>query len=225
MWNDHSDDFLRGLVEASGSHLGNSALDGLAGSLLASVMPTAALFSQIIAQVVDFYIVKDRAEQKTQIAQLAESREYAQIMPFIFEARRLNPPLSSVLLEAQSHTKIAGNVVAEGQHVLASIIGATRDASTFANPKIANYARDPADTESILGLDRRGLLSPKLFEQAAPIVLGEIFNLKNLRRYPVKSGPMARCTEINHTVPEKFYTDLNGRITPFPVSLFVQFDE
>lgn len=88
MWNDHSDDFLRGLVEASGSHLGNSALDGLAGSLLASVMPTAALFSQIIAQVVDFYIVEDRAKQKTQIAQLAESREYAEIMPFIFEALR-----------------------------------------------------------------------------------------------------------------------------------------
>lgn len=33
---------------------------------------------------------------------------------------------------------------------------------------------------------------------------------------------MARCTEMSHTVPEKFYTDLNGRITPFPVSLFVQ---
>jgi linoleate 10R-lipoxygenase len=88
MWRDHSDDFLRELVEASGSQLGNSALDGLAGSLLASVMPTAALFSQIIAQVVDFYIIEERAKQRTQIAQLAERREYAQIMPFIFEALR-----------------------------------------------------------------------------------------------------------------------------------------
>jgi hypothetical protein len=32
---------------------------------------------------------------------------------------------------------------------------------------------------------------------------------------------MAR-TETIHTVPEKFYIDLNGRITPFPVSLLVQ---
>jgi linoleate 10R-lipoxygenase len=85
MWKDHSDDFLRDLVEATGSHSGNSALDGLAGSLLASVMPTAALFSQIIAQVVDFYIGTDKAKQ---IAQLAERRENAQIMPFIFEALR-----------------------------------------------------------------------------------------------------------------------------------------
>jgi linoleate 10R-lipoxygenase len=85
MRNDLSDDFLRDLVEATGSHLGHSALDGLAGSLLASVVPTAALFSQIIAQVVDFYIDTDRAEQ---IAQLAEKRAYAQIMPLIFEALR-----------------------------------------------------------------------------------------------------------------------------------------
>jgi hypothetical protein len=85
MWNDHSDGFLRDLVEATGSQSGNSALDGLAGSLLASVLPTAALSSQIIAQVVDFYIGKDEAKQ---IAQLAEKRENAQIMPFIFEALR-----------------------------------------------------------------------------------------------------------------------------------------
>jgi linoleate 10R-lipoxygenase len=85
MWNDHSEDFLRDLAEATGSQSGNSALDGLAGSLLASVLPTAALFSQIIAEVVDFYIGKDEAKQ---IAQLAEKREYAQIMPLIFEALR-----------------------------------------------------------------------------------------------------------------------------------------
>jgi hypothetical protein len=85
MWNDHSDNFLRDLVEATGSQSGNSALDGLAGSLLASVVPTAALFSQIIAHVVNCYIGTDQAEQ---ITRLAEMRSNAQIMPFIFEALR-----------------------------------------------------------------------------------------------------------------------------------------
>jgi hypothetical protein len=85
MWRDQSDEFLRELVGATGSQSGNSALYGLAGSLLASVVPTAALFSQIIAQVVDFYIGTDRAEQ---IAQLAETRSHAEILPFIFEALR-----------------------------------------------------------------------------------------------------------------------------------------
>jgi cytochrome P450 len=221
MRNIHSDDFLRDLVETTGSQLGHSALDGLSGSLLASVVPTAALFSQIIAQVVDFYIDTDKAEQ---IAQLAKKRANTQIMPFIFEALRLNPPLSSVLLKAQSSAEFAGTVVAERQQVLASIIDATRDASTFRDPETPDYARSPVDTERVLGLDRRGLLSPKLFEQVAPVVLGQIFNLKNLRRYPPQSGPMARCTERIHSVPEKFYTDLNGRVTPFPVSFLVQFD-
>lgn len=87
-WKDHSDGFLRDLVEATGSQSGNSALDGLAGSLLASLMPTAAPFSQIIAQVVDFYISPDRAEQAEQIAQLAKKGQNAEIMPFIFEALR-----------------------------------------------------------------------------------------------------------------------------------------
>ena len=81
--------------------------------------------------------------------------------------------LSSVLLEAQSRAEIAGTVVAERQHVLASIIGASRDvgypfghrfrmlqlllqASTFENAETANYARAPAATVRILGLDHRG---------------------------------------------------------------------
>jgi hypothetical protein len=91
MWNDHSDNFLRDLVEATGSQSGNSALDGLAGSILATVVPTAALFSLIIAHVVDFYIGKDGARQ---IVQLAEKRANAQIMPFIFEALRKFCPMT-----------------------------------------------------------------------------------------------------------------------------------
>ena len=37
--------------------------------------------------------------------------------------------LSSVLLSARSATSVASTVVAEGQHILAGIIGATQDVS------------------------------------------------------------------------------------------------
>lgn len=86
--NDHSDEFLTELVDATGSQSGNSALDGLVGSLLASVVPTAALFSQIIAQVVDYYLEPTMAEQMGQIVRLAKRGANAQVMPFIFEALR-----------------------------------------------------------------------------------------------------------------------------------------
>jgi hypothetical protein len=84
--NDHSDGFLRALVDATGSQSGNSAIDGLAGSVLASVVPTAALFSQIITHVVDFYL--DQEDKQERIIELAENRANAQIMPYIFEALR-----------------------------------------------------------------------------------------------------------------------------------------
>jgi hypothetical protein len=98
-------------VNATGSKSGNSALDGLVGSLLASVVPTAALFSQIIAQVVDFYLESHVAERREEIVRLAERGANSEVMPFIFEALRefcsnhlrrkfeqenlgLNPPVS-----------------------------------------------------------------------------------------------------------------------------------
>ena len=86
MRGDHSDDFLEELVKATGSPSGNGALDCLVGSLFASVVPTAALFSKIIAHVVDFYLDKDR--EREQIIQLAGTQANAEVIPFIFEALR-----------------------------------------------------------------------------------------------------------------------------------------
>jgi len=216
---DHSDGFLTELVDATGSQSGNSALDGLAGSLLASVVPTAALFSQIIAQVVDFYLDSHMAERRKEIVRLAKRGENSQVMPYIFEALRVSPPLSSVLLKVQyGDTAVAGH---QHEHVIASIFDATHDSSIFPDP---NYARSPEQVDCVLGLDRKGLLSQELFKRVAPIVLLHVFSLKKLRRYPSPCDQMPRCQERFHDVPHQFYTDLNGRVTPFPVSLLVQFD-
>ena len=85
---DHSEDFLKPLVEATGSRSSTSALDNLACSVFASVVPTAAIFSQIIAQVVDFYLHADKATQRAQIIRLVDGHENARVMPFVFEAIR-----------------------------------------------------------------------------------------------------------------------------------------
>ena len=49
-------------------------------------------------------------------------------------------------------------------------------------------------------------------------MLGQIFKLKNLRR---QSGP-GEITQNISTVPEHYYSRVNGTLTPFPVSLVVQ---
>jgi hypothetical protein len=82
-------------VGATGSQSSNSALDGPAGSILASVVPTAALFSQVIAQVVDFYLDSDQEETREHIVRLTEQGDNAQIMPFIFEALREFCPITT----------------------------------------------------------------------------------------------------------------------------------
>jgi len=219
--NDNSEGFLRPLVEATGSRSGTSALDELACSVFAAVVPTAALFSQILAYVVDFYLDVSKASQRAEIVRLVDGRKNAQVMPFIFEALRLNPPLSSVLFTARTSTNVGSVKVAERQLVLASIIDAARDGSTFENPDKPNYSQSPARVECVLGLDRKGLLHPKLFEQVAPLVLGQIFKLKSLRR----QSSLGEVLQNISPVPEQYYSRENGTLTPFPVSLAVQFDE
>jgi len=223
--NDCSERFLNVLVKATGSQSSNSALDSLSNSLLASVVPTAALFSQIIAHVVNFYLDEDKLTQREQIVRLVEKRANAEVMPYVFEALRMDPPLSSVLLSARSATSVAGTVVAEGQHILAGIIRATHDPSTFPSPEEPNYGRQPGTVADVLGLDRRGLLSQHLFERVVPCILGKIFKLNHLRRQPSQSGRLTRFTEKIYSVPEQSYRDMNGRLTPFPCSLIVEFDD
>jgi hypothetical protein len=226
--NDRSERFLNVLVKATGSQSSNSALDGLSNSLFASVVPTAALFSQIIAHVVNFYLGTDDADkvaQREKIVGLVKEGANAEVMPYVFEALRLDPPLSSVLLTARSATSVAGTEVAEGQHVLAGVIGATHDPLTFPSPEVPNYGQQPGTVADVLGLDPRGLLSPDLFDRVVPCILGKIFELKNLRRQPSQSGKLTSFTEEIHSVPEQSYRDMNGRLTPFPVSLIVQFDD
>ena len=86
--NDCSERFLNHLVKATGSQSSNSALDSLSNSLLASVVPTAALFSQIIAHVVNFYLDAEKEAQREQIVRLVENGANADVMPYVFEALR-----------------------------------------------------------------------------------------------------------------------------------------
>ncbi|KAH9961421.1 heme peroxidase [Lactifluus volemus] len=217
--NDFSDGFLRQLVEATGSHSGTSALDGLACSIFAAVVPTAALFSQILAHVVNFYLDKSKAAERAEIIRLVDGRKNAQVMPFIFEA--IHVQLSSLRLTARSATSVGSVKVAERQVVLASVLDATHDGSTFENPDTPNYRQSSARVDCVLGLDPKGLLSPKLFEQVAPLILGQIFKLKNLSR---QSG-LGEITQNISTVPGQYYSRVDGILTPFPVSLVVQLDQ
>jgi hypothetical protein len=73
---------------------------GFATQAFTAVVPTAALYSQYIAQVVDFYLDNDKKVEREEIVRLAASTDQAapaKIMAYVNEALRLRPPVSALL--------------------------------------------------------------------------------------------------------------------------------
>lgn len=64
-----------------------------ASQLFAASVPTAALYSQALANVIDFYLDDDQQSIREKIVELAQSAEdkSAQIMVYVYEALRLRP--------------------------------------------------------------------------------------------------------------------------------------
>ncbi|TFY55044.1 hypothetical protein EVG20_g9464 [Dentipellis fragilis] len=128
--NDHSDAFLSAL-DATVDSDSDSALDSLVASLFAEVVPTAALFSKALVHVVNYYLDPSRQSEKEQLQRLTAEGSNPQVLAMVYEALRLDPPISSVRRTAISATTLAGSPVEKGQVVLASLIDANQDSSVF----------------------------------------------------------------------------------------------
>jgi len=70
----------------------DASTEELAAYLFASVVPTSALLSQAISNVVDFYLGDDKSVERAQIAQLASALDVEgsnkQILTYVYEALR-----------------------------------------------------------------------------------------------------------------------------------------
>jgi hypothetical protein len=69
-----------------------------ASEVFAAVVPTAALYSQYVAQVVDFYLDVDQKAAREEIVRLAASTDQdasMKVMTYVNEALRLQPPVRS----------------------------------------------------------------------------------------------------------------------------------
>ncbi|THH14008.1 hypothetical protein EW146_g6268 [Bondarzewia mesenterica] len=222
--NDHSDAFIQALVGAAKKPDSDSALDKLAGSLFVEVVPTAPLFSHALVNVVNFYLDDAKKDQRDRIAQLAAAKTAEgdkQVMSYVYEALRLDPPVSSVSRTANTATTLGGSKVAAGQRVVASLVEANLDASIFQNPSTPVYSRSGSGL-GVFGFDPKGLLAPKVFERVVPRILNAIFSLPNLRRTSAQSGQLNRFTEEVDGVPREMFVNFNGQVTAFPTSLIVE---
>lgn len=64
-----------------------------ASQMFAATVPTAALYSQALVNVLDFYLDDDRQSIREKIVNLAQSADdkSAEIMSYVYEALRLRP--------------------------------------------------------------------------------------------------------------------------------------
>ncbi|TRM59046.1 heme peroxidase [Schizophyllum amplum] len=229
---DDSSTFLRTLLEASEDR----DSEALAEQLFSEVVPTAAHFSRIVVQVVDFFLgcegqetdsSRAKKEVRERIAMLAAQGSYKadkEIMKYVDEALRLEPAVSGVYRIASSTTVVGNKRIEAGSRVYVALSAAKQDPMVFGdNAATPDFERHtPLSTR--LGLPETGLLAPGLFEKILPRVLGVIFSLKNLRRAPGQSGKMSSFTQSLHGAPEKLFLDFSGNLTPLPESLFIEYD-
>ncbi|KAI0060307.1 heme peroxidase [Artomyces pyxidatus] len=220
--NEHTDPFLTAVLAKTDHKDSDTALDKLARSLFAELVPTAAIFSHVLVHVVNFYLDDSRTAQRNAIienaaANVAEGDH--QVLRYVYEALRLDPPISSVTFTAQAPAVVGGVKVVKGQSVLASVIEADLDPAVFQNPQSLDHAREQ---QPLFGLDLKGLLATPLFERVVPRLLHEILSLPHLQRAADQSGQLSRFTQQLHGVPEELYINFHGQTTPFPTSLIVQ---
>jgi linoleate 10R-lipoxygenase len=122
-----------------------------ATQVFAAVVPTAALYSQYVAQVVDFYLDHGRKADREEIVRLVASADQnasAKVMAYVNEALRLRPPVSSlgylISNDANHSSQLPGVYrtaarddildsveVKSGTYVFASIADANLDVSTL----------------------------------------------------------------------------------------------
>ncbi|KAF8908079.1 heme peroxidase [Gymnopilus junonius] len=221
--NNQSHTFLRRLWTRFGK--GKSTTHEFAAQVVATVVPTAALYSQALATVVNYYLDNAQEAAREDIVKHANSKEndsLNKVMAYVYEALRLDPPVAGVYRTAAKDDVLGDIKVSAGTNLFASTVDAGRDISVFGpDPSVANYGR-PLNDYNITNFGVDGLLTSDFFRATLPPVLGVIFSLKNLQRGPQQSGVFTRFVDDFHESPRTQYISQKGLVTQYPDSLIVQ---
>lgn len=222
-FNSHA--FLKKLWQSFGKS--SNSYREFASQIFAAVVPTAALYSQAVATVVNFYLDVNKQVAREEIVKLVESKEKDaadRVMGYVYEALRLDPPVAGVYRTAAKDDNLGGVDVKAGENIFASIFCANRDKSVFGkDPNVEDFAR--TSKHGITHFGEHGLLTSEFFKSTVPHILSTIFSLKGLKRGPGQSGSFTRFTEEWHGGQRTHYVTQRGFLTPFPDSLIIQYND
>ncbi|KZV76244.1 heme peroxidase [Peniophora sp. CONT] len=216
--NDHNDPAIAALCNELKGHGGQRARESLAASVFAEYIPTAPIFSKVLAHVVNFYLDADRKAERDAIVSLCKhGRQDAKILPYIYEALRLDPAVPALMLTAKSAATVDGQSVVPDQRVYVSVAEANLQTESYLKSVPAGFSMEKA-----FGLEARGLLNPQYFDKIAPRVLYEILKLPEIHRRSTVSGRFSRFTDVVRGVPQTVYCTNDSKLSPFPSRLDVE---
>lgn len=182
----------------------------IAAAIFCEVAPTAAHFSQSLAQAVNYYLDDKQKQAREDISRLSKLRtpeSTEKILKYIYEALAFDPPIPVTCLTALKDVKIEDRRINAGEQVCLSIC-----------------RTEPANMEHFkLGFGMHGLTLPELFEAIAPRIVGTVLSLPGIRRAPGEAGQFNKYTEEYRGIPLRQYITYEGQTSPFPDSLTIQY--
>lgn len=81
------------------------------------------------------------------------------------------------------------------------------------------------DNYAVQGIGFHGCPGVHFAERTLLAVMRVIFSLKNLRRAPGSDGHLSSFKDLAQGTPMRLYTDEKGKMTPWPLSMVVAYDE
>ncbi|TFK24090.1 heme peroxidase [Coprinopsis marcescibilis] len=197
----------------------------IAAQLFASVVPTAAIYSAALAQVVNFFLDEKNAEARQKVLALSASEEpgsSTELLAYVREALRLNPALPGFYRTASREVVLGSQNLQSFEVVYSSLVAANRDPDVFgAHADVPLYNRQ--GIEPILGFENTGLISEKFIAATVGPVLGAILSLKGIQRAKSNSGIFNGFQETWQSFPSNQYINVRGAVSPFPDSLIVEY--
>ncbi|EUC55588.1 linoleate diol synthase, partial [Rhizoctonia solani AG-3 Rhs1AP] len=213
-------DFMRRL------HKSGKSKDQLCNAVLAAIVASFEFIPALI-NVVNFYLETANAEHKTQLVALASSNDPQAnnvIAGYVREALRLDPLFTHARRTVVESTSVkGGSQFKRGDSLFLSIADSNLDPEVFPNPTSVDPRR-PVNNYTLMGDGLHRCFTDDFVHSTMACAIRAVFQLKNVRRGPGKSGHLKRFTDPDGTTASSRYLNAKQIITPFPTSLTLQFD-
>ncbi|TFK65597.1 linoleate diol synthase [Pluteus cervinus] len=193
--------------------------DQIANAILAILVTSTTELSLVITNLVHLYL---GSKDEQDIRSIARGKEPEKLIPYIYEALRLDPTFRGVYRNTQVDQLIAHTSIKANSRVFLDIAQANRNEQAFPNSgavSVTAHRSNPVLHGDGLFRNLGEALTIKILVQ----VLRALYSYDNVQRAPGDSGVLQRFTD--HTQLQLNHTYLNDsqNLSPWATSLTVKY--